>query len=304
VTEKTSNTIERHNFSRYFLWLRTLFGLCILTVIVVWVINKGILLERLNSKVLVWSTLISILTSILHAATLSSIAYAYGRKLNYRYALYISALGSLGNAAGGLPLGTTLKYIILYKRVGLKIGQITFGLTVYTMAIALVLLAYATVCALLLNLRPDIKVLPGLLLIVSIISIIALGCWGQRSKVITNFLNPFLGWKFFLIVAALSFSLASLFILNSVTVGYFLFPEHSFIHITFLSATGIFISLVSFLQSIAGIQELAMGLSAFFSGIESIDGVQIALVMRFTAIISSGLILGLSYLLPEKTRPS
>lgn len=304
MTEKTSNTIERHNFSRYFLWLRTLFGLCILTVIVVWVINKGILLERLNSKVLVWSTLISILTSILHAATLSSIAYAYGRKLNYRYALYISALGSLGNAAGGLPLGTTLKYIILYKRVGLKIGQITFGLTVYTMAIALVLLAYATVCALLLNLRPDIKVLPGLLLIVSIISIIALGCWGQRSKVITNLLNPFLGWKFFLIVAALSFSLASLFILNSVTVGYFLFPEHSFIHITFLSATGIFISLVSFLQSIAGIQELAMGLSAFFSGIESIDGVQIALVMRFTAIISSGLILGLSYLLPEKTRPS
>jgi hypothetical protein len=304
VTEKTSNTIERHNFSRYFLWLRTLFGLCILTVIVVWVINKGILLERLNSKVLVWSTLISILTSILHAATLSSIAYAYGRKLNYRYALYISALGSLGNAAGGLPLGTTLKYIILYKRVGLKIGQITFGLTAYTMAIALVLLAYATVCALLLNLRPDIKVLPGLLLIVSIISIIALGCWGQRSKVITNLLNPFLGWKFFLVVAALSFSLASLFILNSVTVGYFLFPEHSFIHITFLSATGIFISLVSFLQSIAGIQELAMGLSAFFSGIESIDGVQIALVMRFTAIISSGLILGLSYLLPEKTRPS
>jgi len=304
VTEKNSNTIERHNFSRYFLWLRTLFGLCILTVIVVWVINKGILLERLNSKVLVWSTLISILTSILHAATLSSIAYAYGRKLNYRYALYISALGSLGNAAGGLPLGTTLKYIILYKRVGLKIGQITFGLTVYTMAIALVLLAYATVCALLLNLRPDIKVLPGLLLIVSIISIIALGCWGQRSKVITNLLNPFLGWKFFLVVVALSFSLASLFILNSVTVGYFLFPEHSFIHITFLSATGIFISLVSFLQSIAGIQELAMGLSAFFSGIESIDGVQIALVMRFTAIISSGLILGLSYLLPEKTRPS
>ena len=304
MTEKTRNTIERHNFSRYFLWLRTLFGLCILTVIVVWVINKGILLERLNSKVLVWSTLISILTSILHAATLSSIAYAYGRKLNYRYALYISALGSLGNAAGGLPLGTTLKYIILYKRVGLKIGQITFGLTVYTMAIALVLLAYATVCALLLNLRPDIKVLPGLLLIVSIISIIALGCWGQRSKVITNLLNPFLGWKFFLVVAALSFSLASLFILNSVTVGYFLFPEHSFIHITFLSATGIFISLVSFLQSIAGIQELTMGFSAFFSGIESIDGVQIALVMRFTAIISSGMLLGLSYLFPGKTRPT
>lgn len=304
MTKKTGKTSEQKIHSRYFLWLRTFLGLCILTVIVVWVINKGILLERLNGTVLVWSTLISMLTSMLHAATLSSIAYAYGRKLDYRYALYISALGSLGNAAGGLPLGTTLKYIILYKRVGLKIGQITFGLTAYTIIIALVLLVYATVSAFLLNLQPDIKALPGLLLIISIAVIIALGCWGGRSKVISSLLDPFLRWQSFVFVAVLSFALASLFILNSGAVGYFLFPELPLIHIIFLSATGIFIGLVSLLQSIAGIQEITMGLSAFLSGIDSIDGVQIALVMRFTAIIASVMILGLSYLIPGKTRPS
>lgn len=304
MTENTGKPGEQKILSPYFQWLRAILGLCILTGIVIWVTKEGILLERLNGAVLIWSTLISMLTSMLHATTLGTIAYAYGRKLDYRYALYISTIGSLGNAAGGLPLGTTLKYIMLYKRVGLKIGQITFGLAAYTIIIALVLLAYATASAALLNLQPDVKALPGLLLIISIVAIIALGFWGKRSKAISSLLNPFLRWRAFVIVAMLGFALASLFILNSAVVGYFLFPEHSLIHIVFLSATGIFIGLISMLQSIAGIQEITMGLSAYLSGIDSIDGVQIALVMRFTAISASILILGLTYLIPGKIRPS
>jgi len=304
VLKKTGKPIEQKNRSRYLLWLRTFLGLCILTTIVAWVINKGILLERLNGTVLMWSTLISMLTSMLHAATLSSIANAYERKLDYRYALYICALGSLGNAAGGLPLGTTLKYVILYKRVGLRIGQITFGLTGYTVAISLALLGYATISAFLLNLRPDIRAIPGLLLVVSIIAVIALGIWAPRSKVIYGLFGPFLRRRSFLIVAALSLSLASLFILNSSIVGHYLFPEHALILVIFLSAAGIFIGLASFLQSIAGIQEMTMGLSAFVSGIDPIDGVQIALVMRIASIISSGVVLSLFYLMPGKIRRS
>jgi hypothetical protein len=301
---KTGKTNERQNRSHYFLWLRTLLGLCILGVIVVWVTNKGILLERLNAKILILSTLISMLTSMLHAATLCSITHTYERQLNYRYALYISALGTFGNTVGGLPLGTTLKYVILYKRVGLKIGQIVFGLTGYTVVISLVLLGYATVSALSLDFRLDIKAIPGLLLIIGIITMIVLGGWAQKSKAISSLVNPFLRWPSFVTVTVLSFSLASLFILNASTVGHILFPEHPLIHVIFLSAIGIFISLVSLLQSIAGIQEVTMGLSAFLSGIDPIDGVQIALVMRFTSMIGSGMILGLSALIPGKPRPS
>jgi hypothetical protein len=301
---KTGKTNERQNRSHYFLWLRTLLGLCILGVIVVWVMNKGILLERLNAQILMLSTLISIVTSMLHAATLCSITSAYGRQLDYRYALYISALGTLGNTVGGLPLGTTLKYVILYKRVGLKIGQIVFGLTGYTAVISLALLGYATVSALSLDFRLDIKAIPGLLLIIGIITMIVLGGWAQKSKAISSLVNPFLRWPSFVTVTVLSFSLASLFILNSSAVGHALFPEHPLILVIFLSATGIFISLVSLLQSIAGIQEVTMGLSAFLSGIDPIDGVQIALVMRFASIIGSGMILGLSALIPGKSRPS
>lgn len=301
---KTDKTNERQIRSRYLLWLRALLGLCILGAIVFWVANKGILHERLSARILTLSALISVLTSMLHAATLCSIAYAYERQLDYRYALYISALGSLGNTVGGLPLGTTLKYVILYKRVGLKLGQIAFGLTVYTAAISLVLLGYATVSALSLDFKTDVKAVPGLLLIVGICIVIALGVWAEKSKVFSSLVSPFLKWRSFLIMSALGISLASLFILNSSIVGHALFPEHTPAHVIFLSAAGIFISLASLLQSIAGMQEVAMGLSAFLAGIDPIDGVQIALVMRFATIIASGTILGLSHLIPGTTRSS
>lgn len=300
MADKARDTGEQKKPSRFFLWLRTIAGLCILATIVAWVINKGILLERLNGAMLAWSTLISILTSLLHAATLGSIASAYGRKLDYQYALYISALGSLGNAAGGLPLGTTLKYVILYKRVGLKIGQITFGLTTYTTMIALVLLGYAAISAVWLNLEAYIKATPALLLTGGIIVIFLAGRWGLGNKAISNLLRPFLRKRYAATVIGLGISLASLFIINSCVVGNLLFPEHSLIHIVFLSATGIFIGLVSLLQSIAGIQEITMGLTALASGIDPIDGVQIALVMRMASIISSGVFLGLFYLTPRR----
>lgn len=304
VSGKTRDAGEQKARSRHFLWLRALVGLCILAAILLWVIDEGVLLERLNGAILAWSTLISIATSLLHAATLSSVASAYGRKLDYRYALYISALGSLGNAAGGLPVGTTLKYIILYKRVGLKIGQITFGLTAYTVMIALVLLGYAAISAPLLNLETYIKAVPVLLLIGSIIVVTLLVRWGQGNRNVSALLHPFLEKRYFFTVAGLGIALASLFMINSCIVGNYLFPEHSFVHIIFLSATGIFMGLVSLLQSIAGIQEITMGLSALASGLDPIDGVQIALVLRMASIISSGIFLGLFYLSPNRHRHS
>ncbi|MHB8623808.1 MAG: hypothetical protein ACYC9J_10710 [Sulfuricaulis sp.] len=237
---------------------------------------------------------------MLHATALASIARAYERKLDFSYALYISALGSLGNAIGGLPLGTTLKYAILYKRIGLKIGQITFGLASYTAGISLVLLAYVAISILFLNFPLNIKVIPIALLVIGITTIVILRNLSKQNRAFSSLLRLFLKRQIAVTVAVLSFSIASLFILNSSIVGRSLFPEHSLIQVVFISATGIFAGLASLLQSVAGIQELTMGLSAFVSGIKPIDGVQIALVMRIASMVSSGLILSLFYLTPGR----
>lgn len=303
LTEQEVNKIKNPTKGHsHILWLRTILGVCILAAIVAWVINKGELFNRLNPQVLLWSTLISLLTSILQASTLTSIARSYHRRLDLRYALYISALGSLGNAAGGLPLGTTLKYTILYKRVGLNISQITFGLTAYIAGISLMLLGYAALSIHALDFQPVIKAIPTALFIVSIVALFPLGRWAQRNKVFSNLITPFLKKPDAITVAVLSFTIASLFILNSTVVGLFLFPEYSFFHVLFVSASGILLGLASLLQSVAGIQEITMGLTALASGINPLDGVQIALVMRFTSIISSGVIVSLLHLLGRHIR--
>ena len=240
----------------------------------------------------------------MQASTLTSMAQAYQRKLDMRYALYVSALGSLGNAAGGLPLGTTLKYTILYKRVGLSLSQITFGLSVFIVGISLILLGYAVLGIQALNFQPAIRVVSAVVFIGCFAAIFPVIHWGRHNNAFSRNIGPFLKKPLAVTVASISFSIASLFILNSTLVGLFLFPEHSFFHVLFISASGILLGLGSLLQSVGGIQEIAMGFSAYASGINPIDGVQIALVMRFTSIISSGIILGFSYLVPARSRPS
>lgn len=297
--DKTKESTAPRN---YFLWLRTILGVCILGVVLAWVISRGALAARLSLRALIWSTLISLLTCALQASTLISMARAFQRKLNTRSALRITSLSSLGNAAGGLPLGTTVKYTILYRKVGMSLAQITFGLSAYTIGITLTLLGYAVVGILALHFQPLIKTLSVAILLggIAVIPLIA-RFWARRSRSFSELIGPFLKKPTSVMVACISFATASLFTLNSAVVGLFLFPEHSFFHIWFISASGILLGLGSLLQSVGGIQEIAMGIAAYASGIQTIDGVQIALVMRFTSIISSGLILGVSYLVPERS---
>lgn len=277
--------------------------MCILAVVLAWVISKGALSSRLSFQALFWSTLISLLTCVLQASTLTSIAHAFQRNLDIRYALRIGSLSSLGNAAGGLPLGTTVKYTILYSKIGMSLAQITFGLSAYTVGISLALLGYAVLGIWVLHFHLLIKIVFMAILLGGIAVIFPIArFWAKRSRSLSELIGPFLKKPTSVTVALISFVTASLFTLNSAVVGLFLFPEHSFFHLLFISASGILLGLGSLLQSVGGIQEIAMGFSAYASGIKTIDGVQIALVMRFTSIISSGVVLGLSYLVPEHRR--
>lgn len=298
-SDKT-NPGDKH---RYFLWLRTLLGFGILVAVVTWIVNEGSLFERLNASVLLWSTTISALTSLLHAFTLIAIARTYERRLDLRYAIYISTLGSLGNAAGGLPLGTTLKYAILHNKVGLKISQITFGLLSFTVGISLALLGYAALSIYGLEFPAEVKALPSVLLVGSVILLALLIRWAHTKAKISALINPLLKKRNLTTLVLLSSMVATLLILNSCAVGWHMLPVHPVIQVVFISASGILIGLASLLQAVAGIQEIAMGLSAYASGISAVDGAQLALVLRFTSIISSGLILSVHLLIPGPRKP-
>ncbi|HKQ30735.1 MAG TPA: hypothetical protein VJS66_05570, partial [Burkholderiales bacterium] len=95
-------------------------GVLLLVVVVWWIGHNEEVLSRLSIAVLFYSALISAVTVVLNAIVLHlSVRYFRGA-LSLDSALRLSALGTLGNALGGLPVGTAVKYALLYKKSGLK----------------------------------------------------------------------------------------------------------------------------------------------------------------------------------------
>ncbi len=280
-------------------WLRALLGIVILASILIWVINQGTLLKRLSVWVLLSSTILSLLTNLIQASTLSIIARVYNRHLNFRHALYVTAIGSLGNAAGGLPVGTTLKFFVLHKHAGLRIKQITFGLICFTIGVSIALLGFASVSIFALDFPLLVKSIPITIFVSAVIALFVTLRWLHGKAQVPTLVKPFLLIQHVTTVGVLSFSLAAMFVLNSSMVGRFIQPENSLIQIIFFSSSGILLGLGSFLHAVGGVQELSMGFFAFLAGAKTIDGVQLALVLRIASMISSGIILAISVSLPN-----
>jgi hypothetical protein len=288
---------KRSRFSALF---RLLFGLTLLAVIIIWVAKQGILTERISVELLICSTFISLLVNFINASVIRTIVAIYQGKITYASSLRISCLGALGNAAGGLPIGTGLKFAILYKQSRLKVTEITAGLVIFSIAISFVLLAYASVSIWAMNFSPLIKSIPGLLFIVGIVLLIFLWKVLKNKNTAIRLVKPFLMDGNFQRLLVISFSMATVFILNYWIISRFLFPDIPSMQIVFVASVGILTGLGSLLQSVGGIQEISMGLAAYVSGASLIDGAQLALFLRITSLISSGLLLAIFYILPNR----
>lgn len=279
------------NRSRLWPWLRVALSGAILVAVIVWVVSEGEYLRKLSLRAVAVSTALSLLTALLHGKTLQVIASAYGRSLAYADALRISSLGSIGNAAGGLPLGTALKVSVLRDRVGLQLTQIAAGMAIFTLGISLSLLLFAVLSIAAGDFPGAIKVL-------------ALGTWGGavaatavglvylgRQHRLSALVAPLIKADRLARCAMLSFLVAGSFVLNSCATGALLLPEASLNDLLFISSAGTLLGLLSFLQGVAGIQELAMALAALTVGMSAPEGAQVALTLRATAIAASALVL-------------
>jgi hypothetical protein len=286
------------------LWIRATLGLCILSAIIFWVAREGSLLQQLNVWAIAISILIFFVTNVVNASMLQLLVRIYGREMSFRLALQIGTLGSLGNATGGLPIGTTVKYAILNKHVGLTIAQITFGLIAVAAGIALALLAFAAISIFALDYPPAIKLAPIVLLIGGVGALVVVVRFLYRRGRFAGLLDPLIVGRNARTLLLFSVSMATLSVLNYLVVGWFVLPTYSAMAIVFISASGMLVGLASLLQSIAGLQELIMGLTALATGTHAVDGVQLALVIRLTSVISSGLTLGGSYLFLNPRRRS
>jgi hypothetical protein len=276
---------------RWRVWLRFGLGIAILVVVALWVVREGDYLRNLSLRVLAVSTVLSVLTVLLNGRTLQAVAATYGRSLAFADALRLSGFASIGNAAGGLPLGTALKFSVLHERVGLRLAEIAAGMATFTVGIALSLMLFAALSVAASEAATAVKVLAlaacgGAVAVVGSAGVF-LGRHHRLSALAARFADP----RHLARCAALSFLVAGSFVLNSCATGLLLLPAASLNDLLFISSAGILLGLLTLLQGVAGIQELAMALASLAVGVTATDGAQIALTLRASALAGAGLVL-------------
>jgi len=292
------------NRGKYSVFVKPLLGLCLLGVVITWIAKEGELIDKLSLGMILASTIASFTINLANASVILTIVRAFRGKINYASALHISALGAFGNAAGGLPIGTTIKYVILYKQSGLKIREITSGLILFSIAISIYLLCYAAISIWQMLFPIYIKIIPSILLLTTVILIWLSGRWASKQNSTMTLIQPLLSTGNLRQIVLISFFMATLFLANYLIISVFLFPATPLISMVFITSTGMLAGLGSLLQSVGGIQEFSMGVASHVSGGSLVNGMQLALVMRVTSLISSGITLLILYFSPSKLRPS
>jgi hypothetical protein len=283
-------------------WIKPVAGMVLLAAVIGWIARHEEIAELLDARVLLCSTIISIATVGLNAWVLTlSVAYFRGR-LSTTDALRLSALGTIGNTLGGLPIGTTLKYALLYKKSGLKIGEITAGLIFFSVLTC----AWLIVCAVLVShdaaVAPPVKWLVFVAALVFPSAVAAAAWWLRRHRRWAPLVRPL--WRRDNLVrgALVSLGITATFIANYTVVCLFLFPQTPIPLVMFVAAIGTIISMGSVLQTVGGVTELSMGLSALLSGVRAVTGATLALALRFSAILAAVAVLSILMLVTKNQR--
>lgn len=277
-------------------WLRGFVGLAALIAITWWASGQREMFARVGPAVLLLSGLTAMMIHTLNAVILTTISNTYSGRLTLRDALHLSALGALGNAIGGLPLGTSLKFFLLYKRGGLRITQITAGMMLFALESALFLLLFASLSAWLLENAPLPPAIPAGLLVCALLTLLVAHRLVARWKQAHQTLRPWLTTRKLWTTLTISGAVSVMFILNYVIIGQFLLPQSELARLVLLASVGIIVSMGSILQTVGGVHELSLGAAALASGLPALDGVTLALVMRLTALLSAATILAALYL--------
>lgn len=278
-------------------------GLGLLAFIIVWVLREGYPVEKLSFPFVISTLLVAVASSFINALTISEISRIHGGAMDYRYSLYTTALGTFANAAGGIPIGTALKYVLLYKKGKLTVAQITSGFVVFAISILLILLSYVAVLIQWVDVTDTYRQLAVLVLVVSIVLLVLAIYLLRYFPRIQRHFSPFLRSPAMIRVFVVSLLVTSTYILNFWIVAYYLFPQMTFVQTAFAVSLGSLISQTAFLQSVGGIQELSIGIASHVTGIDLIQGIMLGLTIRIIALIISGLILSDYFLRSRKEKP-
>lgn len=277
---------------------RPYIGLLLLAAIILWVLREGYPIEKVGLALVSSALLAALASSFANALIISEISKIYGGAMDYKSSLYTTALGTVANAAGGVPIGTALKYILLHRKGKLSIAQTTAGFVVFTISISLVLLSYVAILIRWLDVNDAYRNLAAFALLAGLlVPAVAVFFLRYFPRAQRHF-SPFLQYRALFRISVISVIVTLGFLLSFWVVASQLFPQMTFVQTAFSVSLGSLVSQMAFLQSVGGIQELSIGVATRVAGSELIQGVMLGLTIRMTALVSSGLIIAAFVLRP------
>lgn len=270
------------------LYFKAIVGFALLIAIGYWVDKRGDLLQRLTPSLVLPPSIAALGSITANALSLRFIVRSHGRDLSLRQALIVSAAGTLGNALGGLPVGTALKYWVVRKTSGLGLKDLTMGLILVTVAISgfLLLITAASIWGVALPVL--FKAIPAFVLVLGVAVAVLLYARERHRSYWSRYLAPFLvgrrlGW-----LTVLGLLTAVSLVVNYLAASATLSPEIPWNTVVFVASLGMLAGQGTLLQSVGGVQEFMLGLSAHIVGMDIVTGVQLALLMRIAAVIAAG----------------
>lgn len=286
VSKSTGNTPLSH--IKVLKSTRIIVSYTLLTGIIIFVILKGDLFQKFSLQLITITAILSFMLMLVNAHALRIICAAYRGVdvLDLRGALFIGALGTLGNSLGGLPIGTAIKFAILRRKTHLEFKQIAAGYTFLSFIMAGTMIACMLITGAMMLLDFYILFLFAMVSVVTLLIVFVLLFYGKRCGFIENLLMPLYrhAYKQLLMIGVL---LSFGFLLNYWISGLLLFPFISGTKILFMSSFGLMASILTLSQSIGGIQELSVGFAGLISEMHLIHGIELALSLRIAAIIAS-----------------
>ena len=99
--------------------IKIILGQVTLILVMLAIFFKGEFIKGIDLRIIVVTTLISMILIVLNGFSIKLIANAYSsnKKMPLIWAVQIGAISTLGNSLGGLPIGTSIKFLILNKKM-------------------------------------------------------------------------------------------------------------------------------------------------------------------------------------------
>jgi len=250
------------------------FGIAGIALWVWFAFDRGEVLTNFSWKLFGIVSCVFLIIIFVNASILRWITTMFNNPLSNYEALLITSIGALANSAGGVPLGTALVFGVLVKKHGFELKDIFLGKVLATVLSVVSLILIVSFGFLLSK-----KIIHASIFIILASGMLALTYYAFRTQ--ANTIKYLKNGCLLSILGAVFMVLAYCLVID------FYMPSLEYMEQIVFSGMSLLIGISSMATTVGGLQELILGLNAWFFVENFSFGVELGLFIRFCSVASA-----------------